>query len=145
MRDIANCCNIMIAEEEDNPHNVSIPESEGDRAVVGPSLQMVYVNKPLKLREVNIGTTTQPKLAKIGDYWDNDTINKVAKLLTEYQDLFPTKFSELKGIIGDLGVMHITLKPNARPIKQRPYRLNPKYKQKVKEELDKMLTAGIMS
>ena len=60
-------------------------------------------------------------------------VGKVAELLTEYQELFPTKFSELKEIVGDLGVMKITLKPDARLVKQCPYRLNPKYKQKVKE------------
>ena len=40
--------------------------------------------------------------------------------------------------------MKIPLKPDAKPVKQRPYRLNPKYKAKVKEELDKMLAAGII-
>ena len=40
--------------------------------------------------------------------------------------------------------MRITLKPDARPVKQHPYQLNPKYKQKVKEEIDKILTAGII-
>ena len=39
---------------------------------------------------------------KIGDYWDDFTVDKVAKLLCEYQDLFPMKFSYLKGVIGDL-------------------------------------------
>ena len=57
--------------------------------------------------------------------------------------MFLTNFYELKGIIGDLGVMHITLKLDARPIKQQPYRLNPKYKKKVKDELDKMIATGI--
>ena len=59
----------------------------------------------------------QPKLAKIGDYWDDDIVGKVAELLTEYQDLFLMKFWELKGITVDLGVMCIMLKPDARPIK----------------------------
>jgi hypothetical protein len=71
-------------------------------------------------------------------------VDKVAELLREYQDLFPTKFTDLKGIIGDLGVMKITLKPDAKPVKQRPYRLNLKYKEKVCLELDKMLVAGII-
>ena len=71
-------------------------------------------------------------------------MDKVTELLREYQDLFPTKFTDLKGIIGDLGVMKITLKPDAKPVKQRPYHLNPKYKEKVHLELDKMLAAGII-
>jgi hypothetical protein len=40
--------------------------------------------------------------------------------------------------------MKIPFKPDARLVKQRPYRLNPKYKQKVKIELDRMLEAGII-
>eukprot|EP00253_Pinus_taeda_P003425 PITA_03425 len=80
----------------------------------------------------------------MGDYWDDATVDKVAELLQEYQDLFPTKFLDLKGNIGDLGVMKITLKPDAKPIKQRPYRLNPKCNEKVRLELDKMLAVGII-
>jgi len=58
--------------------------------------------------------------------------------------LFPTKFSEMKGIIGDLGVMKIPLRPDAKPCKQRPYRMNPKYKEKVKVKISRMLEAGII-
>jgi hypothetical protein len=50
----------------------------------------------------------------------------------------------MKGIKGPMGEMRITLKPDERPVKQRPYRLNPKYKDKVKIELKKMLEAGII-
>ena len=50
----------------------------------------------------------------------------------------------MKGIVGDLGVMRIPLKEDARPVKQCPYRLNPRYKEKVKDEIDKMIAAGII-
>lgn len=53
-------------------------------------------------------------------------------------------FSELKGIIGDLCVMKITLKPDAHPVNQRPYWLNPKYKKKFKEEIDEMVVSSII-
>ena len=36
------------------------------------------------------------------------------------------------------------MKSDAIPFKQRPYRLNPKYKEKVKIELDRLLDAGII-
>ena len=121
MQDIVNCSNFLIEDNEYDPINVNIPESKGERAVVGPSFGMVDVTKPVKLKEVKNGTEDQPKLAKIGDYWDDDTVGKIVELLTEYQDLFPTKLSELKEILGDLGVMKITLKPDVRPVKQRPY------------------------
>jgi hypothetical protein len=51
------------------------------------------------------------------------------------------RFSEMKGIVGELGEMKIPLKPYAKLVRQRPYRLNPKYKEKVKVEIDRMLEA----
>ena len=50
----------------------------------------------------------------------------------------------MKGIVGDLVEMKIPLKLDTRPVKQCPYRLNPRYKEKVKAELDRMLEAGII-
>ena len=50
----------------------------------------------------------------------------------------------MKGILADFSVMGIPLKEGAKPVKQCPYRLNPKYKEKVRKELDKMLAAGII-
>jgi hypothetical protein len=58
--------------------------------------------------------------------------------------LFPTKFTNRKGIKGPMGEMKIPLKTNARLVKQRLYRLNPKYKQKVKIELDRKMEEGII-
>jgi hypothetical protein len=57
---------------------------------------------------------------------------------------FPTTFTEMKGIVAELGEMKIPLRPEVRPIRQRPYRLNPIYKQKVKDQIDKMIEAGII-
>jgi hypothetical protein len=50
----------------------------------------------------------------------------------------------MKGIKGPMGEMRIPLKLYARLVKQIPYKLNPKYKEKVKIELDRMLEAGII-
>lgn len=97
-----------------------------------------------KKKQVNVGTDVEPKYTTLGDYWDDATMDKVIELLHEYEDLFLTKFTELKGILGDLGMMNITLKLNANLVKQRPYCLNLKYKEKVRKELDKMLVEGII-
>ena len=50
----------------------------------------------------------------------------------------------MKGIFNDLGEMKIPLQPNVEPSLHLPYRLNPRYKEKVKTELDHMLDAGII-
>ena len=123
-------CYNFATKEYDDPRNVNILESEGSPNVQGPMLEIPEVTEKVKTKKVNIGTNTNPKMASIGDYWDDETIGHIADLLSEYQDLFPTKFIEMKGILGDLGVMKIPLREGAKPVKQCPYRLNPRYKRK---------------
>jgi hypothetical protein len=50
----------------------------------------------------------------------------------------------MKGIKGPMGEIRIPLKPGANPVTQRPYRLNPKYKEKVNIKLDRMMEEGII-
>ena len=64
--------------------------------------------------------------------------------MQEYEELFPSSVADLKGIKGDMGEMQIILKPDARPVKHRPYRLNLRVKEKVKAEINKMLKAGLI-
>jgi len=107
-------------------------------------MEIPDISQLVCIKQVNNGSEVESKFTNICDYWDEYTVNKVAELLHEYHDFFPTKFSELKGILGSLGIMKINLKLDPKPVKQRPYRLNPKYKENVREELDKMLAAGII-
>jgi hypothetical protein len=58
--------------------------------------------------------------------------------------LFPKTFSELKGIKGVMEEMKIELKPISKPMRHRPYLLNPRVKEKVKKEIDKMLEARLI-
>jgi hypothetical protein len=83
-------------------------------------------------------------MVSIGDNWDNQTIERTTKLLHEYNDLFPTTVSEMKGLLGDIGEMKILLKRKSRHIRNRPYRLNLIYKEKVKTKIDKMLEVGVI-
>lgn len=71
-------------------------------------------------------------------------MNEVHIMLREYEDLFPKTFSELKGIKGSMEEMKINLKPSSKPVKHRPYDLNPKIKEKVKKEVDKILVTGLV-
>jgi len=112
------CYNVQVEEDDDDPRNINIPEMEGCREVQGTSIEDPDITALVKTKHVNIGTDTEPKYATLGDYCDDATVDKVTKSLREYQYLFPTKITDLKGIIGDLGVMKISLKPDAKPVKQ---------------------------
>jgi hypothetical protein len=123
---------------------VNIVETEGRRDIEGLGVELPFIGKLIKIKKVNIGTKQAPKLANVGYYWDDTTIDKITELLHEYWDLFPTKFTDMKDIKGPMGEIKIPLKLDARPVKQRPYRLNPKYKEKVNIELDIMLEERII-
>ena len=85
----------------------------------------------MKRNKHNIGIETNPKMAIVGDYWDEVIVSQVIDLIKEYEDMFPSTFSKIKGIVGDICEINIQLKPDEKPIKKRLYRLNPKYKEKV--------------
>ena len=57
------------------------------------------MNQMLKIRKVDIGIEYNPKFSSVGDYWDEETMENIIDLLHEFQDLFPTNFSEMKGVI----------------------------------------------
>jgi len=130
--------------EEEDLRNVQVPETQVEQAIEGTKLESTAYTEPIKTRKVNIETTENPKFVQIGYYWNDETVEKIACLNREYQDLFPTKFSEMKGIAGDLGKMKILLKPGPKPVLQRPYKLNMRYKEKVKDKIDRILDAGII-
>jgi hypothetical protein len=97
----------------------------------------------LKTKKHNIGTKEAPKMAIIGDYWDQEIVTQVVDLLKEYEDLFPRSFLEMKGIAGSLREMKIQLKLDAK-LKEETISTEPKYKEKVHKELDQMLEVGII-
>ena len=134
----------LSGDPKDDPDNINILDSKGSCIVEGSGISSWQFLNLLKTKKVNIGSEDSPKFANIGDYWDEEIVAKITDLLHEFQDLFPMNFKEMKGIVGYLGKMKMPLKPNARSVKQHPYRLNMHYKEKVKEKLDRMLEVGII-
>jgi hypothetical protein len=143
LQKLQGCYNINV-DEDDDLRKVNITETKGKRDVEGPRIEIPFIGHPIKIKKVNIGIEETLKLANVEDYWDAATIDKITKLLHEYQDLFLTNFTDMKGIKGPMGEMRIPLKPDEKPFKWRTYILNPKYREKVKIELDRILEAGII-
>jgi hypothetical protein len=135
-----------ILDELEELRNLAIEEIEGSREIQNtiPSHTDSSYNHPLKLHRLNIRTEEKPKIAMVGDYWDEQSSQEIQSLLREYEDLFPNTFSELKGIKGVMGEMKIELKLGSKPVRHRPYHLNPRVKEKVKKEIDKMLDGGLI-
>jgi hypothetical protein len=122
---------------------VQVPETEWECVVEGLELEYDAYVKPLRVNKVNIGMTENPKFEKIGDYWNEEIVVKIANLLHEYQDLFSTTFTEMKRIVWELGAMNIFIKLDVKLVRKISYILNLKHKEIVKENLDRMLEASI--
>ena len=111
--------------DDDELQNVNIPNFEGSHDVAAPDIPMDSMIQLLRIQKINIGSAENPKFSNVRDYWEEETMAKITDLLHQFQDLFLTRFSEMKGILEDLGEMKIMLKLDAKPVQQRPYRLNP--------------------
>ena len=111
------CYNITSELDDDGLLEINIPESKDMHAVDGAGMSSDQFLSPLKIKKVNIGSSENQKFANIGDYWDDETVVKITDLLHQFQDLFPTKIFEMKGIVGDLGEMKIPFRPDAKPVK----------------------------
>jgi hypothetical protein len=99
---------------------IQIEEVEGEREVEGPPLESEVIVALIKVKKVNIDTVENPKMANIVDYWNEQTVESITELLHDYNDLFPTTFTEMKGIAREVGEMKISLRARARPTRQRP-------------------------
>jgi hypothetical protein len=64
--------------------------------------------------------------------------------LKDYSDDFAWAPTDLEGIPAELGEHTIDLQEGAVPVRQRQYRLNPRYSLMVKEEIDRLLEAGFI-
>jgi hypothetical protein len=101
----------------ENPRNIHIIEVEEEREVEGPQLESEEYDSPFKINKVNIGTIENPNITSIGDYWDDQIVESIMELLCEYSDFFSTIFSEMKGVVGELGEINIPLKLDSIPIR----------------------------
>jgi hypothetical protein len=64
--------------------------------VEGPPIESEVIVASIKVKKFNIGTVENPKMASIGDYWDEQIVESIIELLREYNDLLPTTFKEMK-------------------------------------------------
>ena len=65
------------APDEEDPCDIWIEEVEGEREVEGPPLESEVLVASIKVKKFNIGTIKNPKMANIGDYWDDKTIESI--------------------------------------------------------------------
>ena len=87
-------------------------------------------------------TPMQVALKQVPSDIDKQYVSKLVMLVQQYSDVFP---KDLPAGIPEHVVMHeIPFKPDAKPVKQHPYPLAPKYLPFVKETVDMLLSKGFI-
>jgi hypothetical protein len=75
---LLNCYHIRENDPvEENLRDIQMTEVEGEREVELSQLHSEEFVAPLKIKKVNIGTEENPKIASIGDYCDNQTMQRI--------------------------------------------------------------------
>ena len=127
------------------PRNVVSLEQHFDRH---DATKMKEENEmdPGEFIEVNIGTSRDPKIIKIGKGTNDKERKNLTNLLREYRDVLAFSYDELKGYREDVMEHTIPLKDeNAKPFRQKLRQTNPKLAPLVRKELSKMLAARIIA
>ena len=82
-------CYKLETNEDDEPHNIIIPDSEGTHKFQGPYLEIPEITEKVKTKHINIGTKSDPKFASIGDYWDEETMGNIVDSYRKIKTCFP--------------------------------------------------------
>ncbi|CAB1109315.1 unnamed protein product [Ectocarpus sp. CCAP 1310/34] len=94
----------------------------------------LWARVPAHVCEVNFGLGH--------DAWTAKDIDSLADVLVEHADWFSAHKTDL-GHCTTLP-FRIDLKPGTRPVKQRPYRRSPVINRKIKIEIDRLVSCGIL-
>ena len=96
------------------------------------------------LEEVNLGTKETPKKVYMGKKLSPKIRQNLIDFLRKYRHVFAWSYDDLKAYREDLSQHEITLKPDAKPFRQKQRPINPTLAPKMQEELLKLKDGGII-
>ena len=82
------------------------------------------------------------KVFKLGRTLDSETQDLIAKVISRHLDAFAWAASDMPGIDPDFLCHRLAMDPQVRPVRQRRRKFNEEKRQVIKEETQKLLTAG---
>jgi hypothetical protein len=94
--------------------------------------------------DMKLGTKNDPKNIRIYSGLTIELFKEWLQFFKDTKDVFAWTYKDLKGVPPKICQHQIVLESNAKPVRQRQYRMNPKYSLMVKEEIDKLLECGFI-
>jgi hypothetical protein len=97
-----------------------------------------------QLRDLNLGTTTDPSIIRIGTIILENLLPQRKELFHSFKDVFAWLYHDLRDIPQHVSQHKIELDTSVPPTHQVRYWMNPDYAQAVKNDLNKLLQAGFI-
>jgi hypothetical protein len=94
--------------------------------------------------DMNLGTDKDPKNIRVYSGLSSELIKEWLQFFKDTQDVFAWTYKNSKGVPPEICQHQIVLESNAKSVRQRQYRMNPKYSLMIKEEIDKLLECGFI-
>ncbi|KAL3684568.1 hypothetical protein R1sor_002590 [Riccia sorocarpa] len=133
-----------VVEIEDNTRAARWLQTSPAKEVLKKKVHSYTIAPEGTYEEINLGTEDNPKLVKIGNHLSEEQKKGIIKLLKDYSRVFAWTYEDMKGVPPEICQHNIKLLPSAKPMVQRPYRMNPNYAETVKKEIDKLKEANFI-
>ncbi|KAM1206144.1 hypothetical protein FF1_006824 [Malus domestica] len=141
---------VNTEEEAQDVFHITIQEGEEDESleedVIAAPSQLEDGGQATvdDLKELNLGTSEEPKPIFVSALLSADEIEKYYQLLLEFKDVFAWTYKEMPGLDPIITVHHLAVKPGTRPIKQTQRRYRSELIPQIEAEIDKLIEAGFI-
>ena len=95
-------------------------------------------------REVNIGSSKNPKLVHIAASLSQDQADLLFEVLREKIGRFAWSYQDMPRLDPKLVVHHLAVDPKIKPVRKKLRKMHPKVALLVKAELERMLVAKVI-
>ena len=137
-------------EEVQNVFHITIQEGKEDEI---PEEDVTHAPPQLEdggqatvddLKELNLGTSDEPKPIFVCALLSTDEIEEYYQLLLEYKDAFAWTYKEMPSLDPIIVVHHLAVKPGTWPIKQTQRRYRSELIPQIEAEVNKLIEAGFI-
>ena len=131
-----------ITVEEDTLLDAKATNEEVDEAP--PALEDGVQATVDELKEINLGTTKEPRPTFISALLTPEEEERYLKLLVEYKDVFAWTYKEMPGLNPSIALHHLAVKKGVHPVKQAQRRFQPELIPQIETEVNKLIEVGFI-
>ena len=131
-----------ITIKEDTLSDAEATNEEVDEAP--PALEDGVQATVDELKEINLGTTEEPRPTFISVLLTPEGEEGYLKLLVEYKDVFAWTYKEMPGLNPNIALHHLAVKKGVCLVKHAQRRFRPKLIPEIETEVNKLIEAGFI-